>query len=118
LTITQINTCKSDTSMHDFLHGNQGHSHIIAFQEPWIDFQGMTRALFHYTTIYPTNHFRDFREKCTRLVLMISAQIPTGSWTQIPIDNPDVTAIQMEGDFGTIRLFNIYSDGDNDEAVN
>ncbi|KAE9394281.1 hypothetical protein BT96DRAFT_750018, partial [Gymnopus androsaceus JB14] len=81
---------------------------IIAFQEPWIDFQGMTRALYQYTTVYLTNHFRDFKEKRVQSILMVNAWIPTGSWTQIPIDSPDVTVIQIVGDFGTIRLFNIY----------
>lgn len=118
LTISQINTNKSDTSTHDFLHGEKGKSHILALQEPSVDFQGMTRALPNYTTVYPTNHFRNFKENRTRSITMVSTRIPTGSWTQIPIESPDVTAIQMTGTFGTIRLFNIYSDGHHDDAIN
>ena len=30
----------------------------------------------------------------------------------------DVTVIQLKGIFGTIHLFNIYSDGDNDDGEN
>lgn len=118
LTITQINTCKLDTSMHNYLPCDKGRSHIIAFQKPSIDFQGMTRALSHYTTIYPTNHFKDSKENRTRSVIMISAKIPSGSWTQIPINSPNVTAVELKGDIGTIRLFNIYNDGNHDKAIN
>lgn len=78
----------------------------------------MSRAISNYTTVYPTNHFKDYKENTTRSIMMVSARIPTGSWTQVPIECPDVTAIQMTGTFGTIRLFNIYSDGANDDAVN
>jgi len=42
--------------------------------------------------------------------MLINRQISTDAWTPIPIDSPDITAVQLQGDFGTIRIINIYND--------
>ena len=36
----------------------------------------------------------------------------TNAWTQIPIRSPDITAIRLDSNLGTIYLFNIYNDGE------
>jgi hypothetical protein len=33
------------------------------------------------------------------------------------INSPDVTAIQVWGDFGTIRMFNIYNDCEHSDGI-
>ncbi|KAJ3897661.1 hypothetical protein F5879DRAFT_813657, partial [Lentinula edodes] len=97
--------------MHDFLRGSATNTDIYAIQEPYIDSKGRTRALSHLRVVYPTGHIKYFgnadRPK-SRSVIMISMCIPTGSWTQIDIDSPDITAIQITTRIGTIRIFNIY----------
>ncbi|KAJ3912266.1 hypothetical protein F5877DRAFT_54293, partial [Lentinula edodes] len=97
--------------MHDFLRGPTTNADIYAFQEPYIDSKGRTRALPHLRVVYPTGHIEHFgnsdRPK-SRSVIMINARIPTGNWTQIDIDSPDITAIQITTRIGTIRIFNIY----------
>ncbi|THU99516.1 hypothetical protein K435DRAFT_586415, partial [Dendrothele bispora CBS 962.96] len=79
---------------------------IVAFQEPFVDYFGNTKSLSHFHTVYPPRH-RDEPKK-TRSVLLIHKRITTGAWTTIPINHADVSAVQLTGDFGTIRIFNIY----------
>ncbi|KAE9407130.1 hypothetical protein BT96DRAFT_751434, partial [Gymnopus androsaceus JB14] len=117
LTIMQLNTNKSDISTHDFLHGKGGNAGIVAIQEPHIDFLGNARPPPHHITIYPINHKQQYKETPTRSILLVNSKISTGSWTQLRINSPDVTAIQMTTEIGTIRIFNIYNDCGNDEAI-
>ncbi|KAE9391272.1 hypothetical protein BT96DRAFT_771456, partial [Gymnopus androsaceus JB14] len=81
---------------------------VLAIQEPYIDYLNKSRALSHYITIYPNNHPPADEGKTTRSLLLVNIRLPTNSWTQIPVDSFDVTAIQICGDFRTIRIFNIY----------
>ena len=117
LTILQLNTNKSDKCMHDFLQGND--AGVIAIQEPYIDFLGCTRALPHLRVVYPTQHLDNYAKPTTRTrsLLLLNTKLPTDCWTQLPIDSPDVTAVQLTGEFGTLRIFNIYNDGENDNAL-
>ncbi|KAJ3979256.1 hypothetical protein F5890DRAFT_1449340, partial [Lentinula detonsa] len=94
--------------MHNFLHGTESKADIIAIQEPYIDFLGRTRALRHLHVIYPKRHRDQWKERTTRSLLMVNKRLLTESWTALSIDHPDVTAIQVTGNYGTIRVFNVY----------
>ena len=48
---------------------------------------------------------------------MVNTRLPTDTWTQIPINSSDIVGLQLHGDFGTIRLINIYNDGDHNEVL-
>ncbi|KAJ3858818.1 hypothetical protein EV359DRAFT_51748, partial [Lentinula novae-zelandiae] len=97
--------------MHDYLQGSATNIDIYAIQEPYIDSKGRTRALPHLRVIYPTGHteyFGNANRPKSRSIIMISTHIPTDNWTQIDIDSPDITAIQITTGIGIIRIFNIY----------
>ena len=49
--------------------------------------------------------------------MLINRQISTDAWTPIPIDSPDVTAIQLQGDFSTIHVINIYNDCKHNDSL-
>lgn len=117
LTIVQINTNKSDDCMHDFLHGDWTGASVITIQEPYIDFLGRTRALPHHHVIYPFRHRDEFNTKTSHSVILVNTRLSTGNWTQLNIDSPDAMALQLTGTFGTIRIFNIYLDGNNDDTT-
>jgi endonuclease/exonuclease/phosphatase family metal-dependent hydrolase len=48
---------------------------------------------------------------------LINTNILTDSWKQINIQHPDITAIEIKGPFGTIRLINVYNDCNNNNAL-
>jgi len=43
-------------------------------------------------------------------VILVSPRIDTASWTDLRINSPDITAIELHTDFGKIQIFNIYND--------
>ncbi|KAF5318094.1 hypothetical protein D9619_012016 [Psilocybe cf. subviscida] len=76
---------------------------------------GFTRTNPHYLTVYPptntTNH------KATRSVILVSRNLDSNAHTNININWPDVTAVQLSGDFGTIRIINIYNNCENNNSL-
>jgi hypothetical protein len=48
---------------------------------------------------------------------LVNTQLPSASWSQIPIDSPDLTTVELRGTFGVIRMINIYNDCDHNEAL-
>ncbi|KAF8193036.1 hypothetical protein BJ912DRAFT_848521, partial [Pholiota molesta] len=110
LKIWQQNTRKSSEAQFMTLHAVQPDTDFICIQEPYIDFQGRTRATPGWYTIYPTKH-KFTNDIKTRSVILINKKISTNTWTQIDVDSLDITAIQIRSERGTINLYNIYNDG-------
>jgi hypothetical protein len=81
---------------------------IIALQEPYIDFKGVTRTTPPWYVVYPSHHYTTLQD--TRSVMLINKKLSTNSWESLQLDSSDITAIPLSGDFGYIRLFNIYND--------
>src|ERR1700735_3982447 len=116
LQIRQQNINKSLVGQLDLLMTlRKDHYDFCAIQEPYIDFNGKTRANHQWITIYPSTH--SSAPKDTRSVILINANLPTNDWTQIPILHPDITAIEFSCASGKIRLFNIYNDCKNNIAL-
>ncbi|KAF7337390.1 RNA-directed DNA polymerase from transposon X-element [Mycena sanguinolenta] len=38
-------------------------------------------------------------------------------WSQMQLDSPDMVAVEIRGEFGTLRVVNIYNDGGHDETL-
>lgn len=106
-TIMQQNCNRSPAAQADVIN-NSGWIDIVLIQEPQLDYKGLTRASPRQTVIYPKRH-RDEAKK-TRSVILVNRSLNTDSWTEMDIDCPDVTGIELNGDFGTICIFNIYND--------
>jgi len=115
LRIWQQNVNKSLDAQSDLLVSLGRNFDICALQEPYIDFKAMTRAGPSWIPTYPKNHQKN--PKKTRSIMLINRRISTDAWTPIPIDSPDVTAIQLQGDFGTIRVINIYNDCKHNDSL-
>ncbi|KAJ7444011.1 hypothetical protein FB451DRAFT_941169, partial [Mycena latifolia] len=89
--------------------------HFAALQEPHIDFKGKTRANSWWTTVYPTLHGKEGRK--VHAVTLVNRSLPTNSWSQMHVPSADVVAVEYRADFGTLRVVNIYNDGDHDETL-
>ncbi|KAI0261467.1 hypothetical protein BC834DRAFT_785227, partial [Gloeopeniophorella convolvens] len=117
LTIWQQNVVKSPTCQHDLIssatlmHDNIN-INIIALQEPAINFKNQTIASRDWTPIYPMMHEKNPEQ--TRLLLLVRATLLTNNWQQIEFQSGDVTAIKIQGEWGTLYLFNIYNDCEHD----
>ena len=107
LRIWQQNVNKLFDAQSDLLVSLGRTFDICALQEPYMDFKGMTQVGSTWIPLYPKNHKKNPKE--TRSIMLINRQLSPDAWTPISIDSLDVTAVQLQGDFGTIHIINIYN---------
>jgi hypothetical protein len=109
LCVWQQNLNKSLVAHSDFLQSlRHEHYHLAMLQEPYVDFQGKSRATLHWHVIYLSLHGR--AGETTRAITLVNASLPSNSWSQIPVQSVDIVGIQIHGTFGTLRFMNIYND--------
>ena len=114
--IRQQNVNKSLISQLDLLQSLRKDEYdVCIIQEPYIDHNGKSRANRQWTTVYPNTH-QEYPDK-TRSIILINTDILTDTWKQIDFQHPDITAVEITGGFGTLRIINIYNDGDNNNAL-
>ncbi|KAJ7173827.1 hypothetical protein C8R46DRAFT_827167, partial [Mycena filopes] len=80
---------------------------FAALQEPYIGIGGKTRSNSHWHVQYPTLH-RDGGGGTTRAVTLVNTAVPTDAWTQLDFPSRDVVVIELRGEFGVLRMVNIY----------
>ncbi len=121
LRVWQQNACKSLLVQHDLLELLRRDFEVCAIQEPYIDFCGASRTNPHWQAIYPSNHHGDInidaKYKKMRSIILVSAAIASNAWSEIPFDSLDITGVQLTGDFGTIRIINIYNNCEDNSSL-
>jgi hypothetical protein len=110
LRIIQLNVNKSNDSQTDFLINriNPNHYDLVMLQEPYFDYKKASRISSKWIAIYPLNHIDNPLR--TRSLILVNAKISSDTWTALPIECPDITTIQISGEWGILRIFNIYND--------
>jgi len=109
LRIYQLNCNASNDAQLIMLNSlNPNDWDIIALQEPYIDFNGVTRATPPWRVVYPSRHYVAPQE--TRSVMLINKKLATNHWEALPLNSSDLTAIRLSGEFGHVHVFNIYND--------
>lgn len=99
--IQQQNTNKSLLSQLDLLHSlKQSEYDLCLIQELSINFKGKTHTNQNWAVIYPTTHKKHLAH--TRSVILINTNVLSDAWKQIHFDHPDITAIEIQGHFGTL----------------
>ena len=114
LRFAQLNVNKSNTSQSALLHSVADYD-LVFLQEPHIDFLKNTRASQQWRVLYPPKH-KDSPTR-TRSVTLINTRIATNNWTVIPVDDPDITAVSLTYDTGTIHILNIYNPQDSNRTL-
>jgi hypothetical protein len=115
LQIRQQNTNKSLVSQLDLLDSLRRDEYdICLIQEPYVDFRGKTCANQNWTTVYPGTHQE--HPDSTRSIILVNASLLTNTWKQIDFQHSDITAIEITGNFGTLRIINIYHDCKNNNV--
>ncbi|OCH84246.1 hypothetical protein OBBRIDRAFT_696016, partial [Obba rivulosa] len=79
---------------------------LIFIQEPYIDFNKLTRATSHWHVIYPCSHHDNSAH--TRSVILVNKRIPTNNWSDIELTSPDITGLTIKTQQGNFHLFNVY----------
>lgn len=116
LCIWSQNLNKSLDAQVDFVHSLGRNFYDIALlQEPHFDFRGVSRAGRNWVTVYPPTHRQD--QRVTRSAVFVNTWLPSSMWRPIRIASPDVSAVEVYGPFGTIRIFNVYNDCNHNEAL-
>ena len=109
LSLWQQNANKTLPTTHAMLETPGKDYDFILIQEPYIDFNAVTRANAHYTTVYPPRHRDVHPDILMRAVTLVNKRINTNNWAAIPIDCSDMTAVQLKTDTGIICIFDIYN---------
>ncbi|KAJ8584196.1 hypothetical protein M405DRAFT_747457, partial [Rhizopogon salebrosus TDB-379] len=82
---------------------------LACIQEPYLNPVGLanTSNLQRYwDVIYPSNHHANPERSQT--ILLVNKKLSKNNWHIIPLDTPNITAIELNGAFGKVRIYNIY----------
>lgn len=116
LLIHQQNVNKSLLSQLDLLATLKCDDYdICVIQEPYIDFNGKSWANWQWNILYPNAHQE--HPDSMRSIILVNTNLLTDSWKQIKFQHSDITAITLQGDFGTLCLINIYNNCNNNNAL-
>ncbi|KAJ8468306.1 hypothetical protein ONZ45_g17291 [Pleurotus djamor] len=116
LRIRQMNIDKSRDAALTLINSNLHEDFdIILIQEPYLDFQGLSRANRRWKLVYPSKLSQD---QVCRSLIMVNNRINTDDYEQIAIpDTGDVTAIKVSCNAGPLYIFNIYNDCQHNRAL-
>ncbi|KAF8955965.1 hypothetical protein BDZ97DRAFT_1597181, partial [Flammula alnicola] len=100
---------KSEKAHLDLLNGPLGTNwDIVLMQEPHVTTFRTIRTPMKFRQVYPAD--RQKSETAVRSSIWVNEQIDTKSWKIINVPNTnDITAIQMNGPYGRLTIFNIYN---------
>src|SRR5271168_2977524 len=110
INVWQQNTRKSLTVQLATLHSVEDKYDVICIQEPYFDFQSLSRATGVWTSVYPTGFSRATDGPVPRALTLIHTRISTNCWVQVPVDSLDVVAVQFTNNDGALNIYNIYND--------
>jgi hypothetical protein len=102
-----MNVNKSNESQTDFLINriNPDNYDLVMIQN--FDYKE-SRASSKWVAIYPLKHIDNLLR--TRSMILVNTKLSSNSWVALAVDCPDITRIQITGEWGTIQIFNIYND--------
>jgi hypothetical protein len=91
---------------------------LACIQEPFLNVVGLANASnlrWFWDVIYPTNHHSN--PECLQTILLVNKKLLKNNWHIIPLDSPNITAIEIHGDFGKVRIYNIYNTCDHSRTI-
>jgi hypothetical protein len=100
LHIWQQNINRSLNDQSNLLASLKTEYDICLIQEPYINFKRKMQANAHWSIIYLETHPANPKATCS--LILINTQLKYNSWTHIPFKLPDITAVQLVGNFGTL----------------
>jgi len=109
--IWQQNLRKSPNAWEHMLKNLDPTTYDLAcIQEPHLNRVGLANASTlgrYWEVLYPTNHHNDPARAQT--IMLVNKKLSKNNWHIIPLDTPNITAIELNGDFGKVRIYNVYN---------
>lgn len=109
--ILQINLNKSEKAHLDIINDKVSMNYnVILIQEPHTMAFNAIRSPANFRPVYPKNRLQDNAQ--IRSVIWVNRKLDTNNWTILDIpDSNDITAIQLNGPYSKLAIFNIvYND--------
>ena len=117
INIWQQNTRKSLTIQLATVHSVEDKYDVMCIQEPYFDFQSLSRATGVWTSVYPSGFSRATDGPHPRALTLIHTRISTNSWVQVPVNSLDIVAVQFTSDKGVLNVYNIYNDCSHSDTI-
>ncbi|KAG2073798.1 hypothetical protein BDR04DRAFT_1009815, partial [Suillus decipiens] len=83
---------------------------VACIQEPYlnpVNLANTSNLKQYWDIIYLTDHHADASRSQT--IILVNKQLSKNNWHIVPIKSPNIMAIKLTGQFGKIRLYNIYN---------
>ncbi|KAF8983445.1 hypothetical protein BDQ17DRAFT_1261303, partial [Cyathus striatus] len=94
----------------------QSNYDICTVQEPYIGFNGKSWANSYWRPVYPSLHAPE--GQVAHLLLLVSTNVSTNAWAEVPVQSSDITAICLYLEGGRVLfIFNIYLACSHNEAL-
>ncbi|KAG2089123.1 uncharacterized protein F5147DRAFT_587326, partial [Suillus discolor] len=117
--IWQQNLRKSLNAWEHLLHSlNPDVYDLACIQEPYLNTVNLANASTlgrFWDVIYPSNHHSNAERSQT--IMLVNKWISKNNWHIILINSPNIMAIELTGQFGKVRIYNIYNPGDSDRTL-
>src|SRR5271168_4605901 len=117
INVWQQNARKSLIVQLATLHSVEDKYDVICIQEPYFDFQALSRATGVWTSVYPSGFSRATDGPVPRALTLIHTRISTNCWVQVPVDSLDVVAVQLSSEKGALNVYNIYNDCSHSDTI-
>lgn len=91
---------------------------LACIQEPYLNVVGLANASNlkrFWDVIYPTNHHSN--PECSQTILLVNKKLSKNNWHIILLDSPNITAIEIHGDFRKVHIYNIYNACDHSRTI-
>ena len=117
--IWQQNLRKSANAWEHMLKNlNPNEYDLACIQEPFLNPVGLANASnlrSYWDVIYPSNH--NANPERTQSILLVNKKLSKNIWHIVPLNTPNVTAIELHGNFGKVRIYNIYNACDHADTL-
>jgi len=109
--IWQQNLRKSNGAWEHLLRNLDPEVYDIAcIQEPFLNPVNLVNASnlrqFWYI-VYPTDHHTTPTR--SQMIMLVNKRLSKNNWHIVPIKSPNVMAVELMGNFGKVRIYNIYN---------
>ncbi|KAG2343434.1 hypothetical protein BDR05DRAFT_884283 [Suillus weaverae] len=117
--IWQQNLQKLLNAWEHMLHNLDPNIYDLAcIQEPYLNPINLTNTSTlgrFWDVLYPTNHHSNPERSQT--LILVNKHLSKNNWHIIPINSSNIMAIELTGQFGKVRIYNIYNPCKNDRTL-
>ena len=117
LRILQINLNKSLSAHLELINDSlAAHWDVVLIQEPYITFFSNIRTPNRFIAVAPTS--RAVLDSTVRSTIWVNTALSTNNWKILDIpDSNDIVAIELNGGYGSLKIFSIYNAGENSHTL-